>query len=185
VSAAVAERFRLAPAQRAVAELQAGIIAAAVADAVRELLPVSEPEVIAPEPHVSEPRDELIYGAADAGGDYRYRVSGAAPIYPLSVHCRLTTSAVAGNRNVAVEYRAGNDERYLIAGAPVTIPAATTQTFVWHPKAGSPAWPVEDAALAPLPQQWLGNNRILAITVYGVQAGDVLDQIRLAVRMTT
>ena len=127
------------------------------------------------------PTDRVVYGAAPApGADFVY--SSREPTWPLSVFCRVVTSNAVANRNVAVEYRSGDGLRYVIAGANVTIPAMTTQAFCWHPEAGSAYWPVEDAAIAALPQQWLVSPSQLAITVFGGDVADQIDQVRLAIR---
>jgi hypothetical protein len=156
--------------------LTASRIAKAVRSEIRELIyelyPPSEPAY--------EPFDQLIFGTTTAGQDYRYRIP--TRFYPQSVHCRVTCDATVGDRNVAVEYRDGNDVRFVVAGSPVTIAASQQQTFVWHAVAATPQWPVTNAALAPLPQFWLTSPWLVAITVYGGSGGDLIDQIRLAAR---
>lgn len=134
-----------------------------------------------PEPREEQRTDVLVYAAPPgAGQDAIYQVT--QPTLLMSAYARVHTSGVAGNRNVALEYRSADGARFLIAGANVTIPASTTQVFCWHPQAGASAWPVEDAAISPLPQQWLGYAQIVAVTVYGGDAGDLIDQVRLVTR---
>ena len=71
--------------------------------------------------------------------------------------------------------------RYLVAGANATLAASQVQSFVWHPEAGDADWPVEDAAIAPLPPQFLYPTTSLVLKIGNVQAGDQIDQVRLSV----
>ncbi len=125
---------------------------------------------------------ELIIGASPpAGADFIYLVPGEEVVKPLSIMCRLACSAVVGQRSLTVEFRDSEGIRYLVAGAEVTLAASQTQSFCWHPTAGTPSWPVNDAALAPLPPQFIYPTCSLVIAIAGVQAGDQLDQVRLSV----
>lgn len=139
------------------------------------------PGVPAPEHGTGAGFQQVIDGAAPiAGADFEYEVPGDVVMLPLSVMAQLTTSAVAGDRSVAVEYQDGDGERYCVSGAPVTVGASSTQSFCWHPQAGYPSWPIEDAAVAPLAVQRLYTPARLAIVVWDGDAGDRLDQIRIA-----
>ena len=111
-----------------------------------------------------------------------YTVAGGAALWPLSVMCRLVTSAAVADRTVALEYRDAMGARYLVAGTQAIVQASNTQSFCWHPQAGEVAWPIEDAALAPLPQQHVMPGFQLAIKVGNGDAGDVLDQVLLSAR---
>lgn len=116
-----------------------------------------------------------------AGEDFRYTVPGERVLWPLSVMCRLTTSGVAGDRSLTIEYQDADQTRYLVAGANVTLAASQQQSFCWHPLAGDVAWPVDDAAIAPLPQQMIYPASSLVLRLAGGDAADQLDQIRLSV----
>lgn len=113
--------------------------------------------------------------------DYALLVPGQEILWPLSVMARLTCSAVVGDRSLTVEYRDSEGSRWLVAGAPVTLQATDQQAFCWHPQAGDVAWPVNDVAIAPLPQQFLYPTTSLAIHLQGAQAGDQLDQVSISV----
>lgn len=115
-----------------------------------------------------------------AGADFLYRVGGDAIAYPLSVMCRLTCSAVVSERSLTVEYRDADGVRWLVAGAPVTLEASQSQAFCWQPQAGDVAWPVNDTAIAPLPQQFLYPGTSLAIHLEGGDALDQIDRVRLS-----
>jgi hypothetical protein len=124
---------------------------------------------------------ELIRGENPAAAQsFEYTVPGQEVVKPLSVMCRLTTSAVVGYRTVTIEYRDADDVRYLVAGAPVGLEESQVQSFCWYPQAGAPAWPVDDCALAPFPPQFLYPTCTLAIKLGGAQAGDQLDQVRIS-----
>lgn len=155
-------------------------LAKMIEDGFRAALEDFVPEEPAPERE--EHADTLIYvQPPNAGQDATYTLAAEAPMLPLSIYCRLTTSNAVANRNVAVEYRSGDGARFLLAGSPVTVPASSTQAFCFFPEAQA-SWPVEDAALAPLPSQWLSYGQVIAVTVYNGDSGDRLDQVRLVVR---
>lgn len=123
---------------------------------------------------------ELLRGDTPAAGaSYRYRVPGNLVLYPLSVMCRLATSAAVGERTLTLEYQDDASVRYLSAGAPVTLAAGQVQGFCWHPKAGGVAWPVEDVAIAPLPSQFLYPSSQLVIKLGSGDVADQLDLIRV------
>ena len=109
-------------------------------------------------------------------------MAGGSALWPLSVMCRLTTSAVVQDRTCALEYRTPDGLRYLVAGTQAVVQAGNVQSFCWHPQAGDVAWPIEDAAIAPLPQQHLMPSFQLAVVVGNGDAGDVLDQVLLSAR---
>jgi hypothetical protein len=120
-----------------------------------------------------------------AGADYVETVAGDRILWPLSVMARLTCSGLAGDRSLTVEYRDSEGIRWLVCGANVTLQATDQQTFCWHPQAGDVAWPVNDAAIAPLAQQFLYPASSLAIHLQGGQAGDQIDQVRISVFVYT
>lgn len=131
----------------------------------------------------SEPAQQLINGPNGTGTSPSvYTVAGSSSLWPLSVMCRLTCSAVVASRSVALEYRDAGGTRYVVAGTQATVEASGQQSFCWHPQAGEVAWPIEDAALAPLPQQHLPWGYQLALKVWNGDAGDVIDQVRISAR---
>lgn len=124
---------------------------------------------------------ELIRGDDPSpGSSWQYLVPGEQVVWPLSVFCELTTSAVAGLRSVTVEYLDADGVRYLVAGSQAQLSSGQSQAFCWHPLAGDVAWPVSDAAIAPLPQQMLYPAHSLSIRLGGAQAGDQLASVRLS-----
>ncbi len=114
--------------------------------------------------------------------DSVYEVAGTVALWPLSVMCRLTCSGAPGDRTVALEYRTPDDVRYLVAGTRAVVQAGVTQSFCWQPQAGGEVWPVEDAAIASLPQQHIYPGYKLAIKIGNGQAGDVLDRVLISAR---
>ena len=62
------------------------------------------------------------------------------------------------------------------------VQANGAQSFCWFGTAGAVAWPIEDAAIAPLPQMYLTYSQRLALHVWNGDSGDVLDQIAIAAR---
>lgn len=125
---------------------------------------------------------ELLTPPSPASGlEFTYTVPGSEVLKPLSVMARLTTSAVVAQRSLTVEFRDNSGVRYLVAGAEVTLAASQSQSFCWHPTAGTPSWPVDDCALAPLPLQFIYPTCTLAIKIGNVQAGDQIDNVRISV----
>lgn len=174
----------LLPSQRAFAELAAELIG----DAVAARLPLTvqtyeAAQIPGRDGETRGPVQQLIY-APNGGGtvDSVYVVPGGAALWPLSVMCRLRTNATVADRTVALEYRTGDGDRYLVAGTQAVVQANGNQSFCWHPQAGEVAWPIEDAAIAPLPQQHVYPGHAVALKVWGGDAGDVLDQVRISAR---
>lgn len=131
----------------------------------------------------NEPEQQLIYGPNGTGtADSVYVVAASRSVWPLSVMCRLTCSNAVADRSVALEYRDASGSRFVVAGSQAVVQASGQQSFCWHPQAGGVAWPIEDAALAPLPQQHLHWGYQLALKVWNGDAGDVLDQVRISAR---
>lgn len=124
---------------------------------------------------------ELIRGDQPApGANYVYTVPGALVLWPLSVLCRLTTSGAAGLRSLVLELWDPNGERYLVAGTQAQLDAGQTGTYCFHPLAGDVAWPVDDAALAPLPQQHIYAGHAVVLRVAGADAGDQISGVRIS-----
>jgi hypothetical protein len=124
---------------------------------------------------------DLIRGTNPApGSDWTYDVGGDSILYPLSLMARLTCSAAVSDRSLTVEYRDADGVRYLVGGAPVTLAASQQQSFCWQPNAGDVAWPVNDAAIAPLPQQFLYPGSSLVVHLQSGDAADQLDELRLS-----
>jgi hypothetical protein len=115
----------------------------------------------------------------DAGADFVYTVPATAIAWPLSVIATLDADGAGTDRGVWIEYRDSTGSRFLVAGAPVTVAPGTSQTFCWHPAAGTPSWPVDDVAVAPLPVQPLAGGYKVAVVLGGVQAADQLRDVRL------
>lgn len=167
--------------------------AAAVAQALaRQLLDALEPvltvrQVLAPPLEAyagAAPYVQLVDGTTpDAGDNYSYEIPGGISATPLSVFATLETDGTAADRMLALEYQDGNGAPYLIAGAPVTVLASSTQRFCWHPQAGASAWPVEDAAIAALPVQPIYGPHRIALRIFNGEAGDQISVVRLALEL--
>lgn len=124
---------------------------------------------------------DLIRGETpSAGADYRYIVPGAHVLWPLSVLCTLTTSGAAGLRSLVLEYWDSNAERYLVAGTQAQLAAGQSNAYCFQPEAGAVAWPVDDAAIAPLPQQHIYAGNSLVLRIAGADAGDQIAGVRIS-----
>ena len=115
----------------------------------------------------------------DAGAEFVYSVPPTAIAWPLSVMATLTAAAGGADRGVWLEYRDSTGSRFLVAGAPVTVAPSTSQSFCWHPAAGTPSWPVDDVAVAPLPVQPLAGGYKVAVVIGNVNAADQLSDVRV------
>lgn len=185
MSGALVERLpttKLLSRERAFAEYLAELVGASVAAGI--VLPMRE---AAPQPQqvsaVPVNVQQLVSVPNGSGTTPAvYTVQGGAAMWPLSVMCRLTTSATLADRTVALEYRDANGTRFVVAGTQAVVQASGVQSFCWHPDAGEVAWPIEDAAIAPLPQQHVLPGFQLAVKVGNGQAGDVLDSVVVSAR---
>jgi hypothetical protein len=155
------------------------VAADAIAAALAPLLPDASPQADYGPAQAYQQLIALPQGTGTAGASY---VVQSDPMWPLSVMCRLTTSNAVADRTVAVEYQDGDGVRFVVAGTQAVVQASGQQSFCWFGSAGSVAWPIEDAALAPLPQMYLTYNQRLALHVWNGDSGDVLDQIRISAR---
>lgn len=155
------------------------VAADAIAAALAPLLPDAPPQ---PSYGDAQPYQQLIALPQGSGASGARYVVQSDPMWPLSVMCRLTTSAAVADRTVAVEYQDGDGVRFVVAGTQAVVQANGTQSFCWFGTAGAVAWPIEDAAISPLPQMYLTYNQRLALHVWNGDSGDVLDQIAIAAR---
>jgi hypothetical protein len=171
---------RLTRRERALAETASTQFGEIVAEALAELRTLVERTGPASEALPVAPYQMIAYGDASSTGEALYTVSGVRVFEPLSVMVRLSTSAVIADRTVAVEYRTASGTRWVVAGTQAAVQASTTQSFCWYVGAGDVAWPVEDAAIAPLPHQFLAWDQAVAVKVWNAQAGDVLDNFVIA-----
>lgn len=115
-----------------------------------------------------------------AGSDFRYTVPGQHVLWPLSVMCRFTTSAVAGDRTLTLEYQDTNGQRYLIARPDVLASANDQRSWCWHPHGKETPWLGLDV-IAPLPQQHIYPTHSLVLRLVGsFDVGDQLDQVRIS-----
>jgi hypothetical protein len=115
----------------------------------------------------------------EPGEPYEYVVPSSEVMWPLSVMATLDADGAGSDRGVWLEYQDPNGVRYLVAGAPVAVAPGTSQSFCWQPAAGTPSWPVDDVAVAPLPVQPLDGSYRLAVVIGDAEAGDQLHGVRV------
>jgi hypothetical protein len=129
-----------------------------------------------------EPWQELLTPENPAAGsDFVYTVGGENRIVVVSVMCELATSAVVGNRGLSLQFRNGNQRRFLVAGTAATVPESTTQAFCWQASAGAGVWAVDDAALAGIPEVMLMPTWSVTAHITGRDAGDQLKNLSVLV----
>lgn len=122
---------------------------------------------------------ELVFGASPAAGaDFSAEVGEGYWSRLLSVHVRLVCSAAAANREVVVEYRDVQDQRFALYGAPVTFPASDTIDYVFSSFQRVAEWEVDGTVIVPLGSDLLYPGTDFRIHVVNVQAADQLSRIR-------
>lgn len=173
---------RVYPRERALAALIATAISDQLAGTVTALRDAPNyPQGLVPQKAGRVGYQQIIDLATPATNtSARYTVPGEQTIYPLSVMATLTTSAVVGSRSLVLEYQDSNSVRWVIAGAPVLLAESQAQSFCWTPNAGTPSWPVSDAAIAPLSPQMLYPSQSLVVKLGSGQAGDQVSSVRIA-----
>lgn len=122
---------------------------------------------------------ELVYGAAPAAGaDFSAEVEAGYFMRLISVFCRLVTDANVADRELVVECRDGQDQRFALFGAPVTVSASDTVDYAFSAYQPRAEWPVDDSIIVPLGPVLLVPSWDFRLHVVNVQAGDQLSRIR-------
>jgi len=122
---------------------------------------------------------ELVYGTAPAAGaDFVQELGGAFHTRLISLFCLLTPSADVAAREVVLEYRNAADERFALAGAPVTVPASDVTSFFFSAYLGEPDWETDSTVLVPLAPLLLPPTFDFRIHVVNMDNTDTLTQIR-------
>jgi hypothetical protein len=113
-----------------------------------------------------------------AGADFTKSIDSAYPTRLLTVFCRLVTDANVANREVVVEYRDIDGNRFYPAGAPVVVTASTTTDYSFQAGLGQPDWPIDSTILVPLQPFLLVGSWSFRLHVVNVQVTDQLSRIR-------
>jgi hypothetical protein len=90
----------------------------------------------------------------------------------------LTTSAVAGNRYLTVEWQGSDGKAYAVAAVAATLAASGTQRYVFALGEGSQAWNTGTDAFAPLPPVFLSPGDSLVTVLAAGDVGDTITSIR-------
>ena len=96
----------------------------------------------------------------------------------ITVFCRVVTDANVANRTVAIEYRDHEQNRMVLAGAPVVQTATTTTDYAFTAWLGQPDWAVISTVLVPIPPLLLLPTFDMGIIIDTVQAGDQISRVR-------
>lgn len=122
---------------------------------------------------------ELVYGVSPAAAtDFVAEMPGQYFTRILSVFCRLMTDATVADREVVVEYRNANNDRFALAGAAATVPASSTVDYFFSAFLTTDIFTVDGSVLAPLPPILLMPTFDFRIHVVSAQAADQLSRIR-------
>ena len=124
----------------------------------------------------------LIRGTTPAAGaDYVAEVDGRYFWRLVSMFARLVTSSDVAAREVVVEYRDQENNRYALAGAPVTVAASTTIDYAFNAFAPEAVWPVDSTIVVPLPPMILNPTDDFRLHIVNASATDQLSRIRFRV----
>jgi len=113
-----------------------------------------------------------------AGANFTEAVPGHYAIRLVTVFFRLVTDANVARRTAMVEYLDPEGNRCLVAGAPVTQAATSTNDYAFQAFVGQSDWAVASTVLVTLPPLLLLPTFSWKITVDTIQAGDQLSRIR-------
>jgi hypothetical protein len=124
----------------------------------------------------------LIRGVSPAAGaDYISEIDGRYFWRIVSVFCRLVASSDVAEREVVLEYRDQENNRYALAGAPVTVAASTTIDYAFNAFTPEAVWPVDSSIVVPLPPMILNPTDDFRLHIVNAQAADQLSRIRYRV----
>lgn len=122
---------------------------------------------------------EYVQGIAPAANvAFTGTVAGGFYERLVTVFCRLVTDATVADRQVYLEYRDADGNRYGIAGAPVTQSASATNDYAFQGFVGQSDWPVDDTVLVTLPPILMLPTFSWRLVIDNGQAGDQLSRIR-------
>jgi hypothetical protein len=123
---------------------------------------------------------EVFYGAQPAAGtDFTLAIDGGQAVRIISVFCRIVTDGTVASREVVLEYRDQQANRFDLMGIPVTVSAGSTNDYcfsAFQPVATSPS---DATLLVPLHPSLLMGSWSARLHIVNVQAGDQLSRIRI------
>jgi hypothetical protein len=140
----------------------------------------AHPQLLDSPPLVRYGNPQRVFGASPAAGtDFTFAPDGRFYTRLVSVFCRLVTDANVANREVVVELRDQQAQRYDLSGLPVVATANTTVDYafnIFQPVANSPC---DSTLLVPLHATLMFPSDDMRLHVVNVQAGDQLSRIRI------
>ena len=113
-----------------------------------------------------------------AGAGFTFTPDGRGQRRLTTFTFTLATSAVAGARYPALEWRGGDGKAYAVAAVAATLAASLTQRYVFAINYEAQAWNTGTDGFAPLPQVFLSPGDSLVLTIANVDAGDQVSVIR-------
>jgi hypothetical protein len=122
---------------------------------------------------------ELVLGASPAATTHF--ASGPPAGYwmrLLSLHVKLVTDANVAARELVVEYRDVQAQRFALYGAPTTVAASTTIEYVFSIFQPQAEWPVASTILVPLGPDLLYPGCDFRVFVVNLQATDAVSEVR-------
>ena len=122
---------------------------------------------------------ELVFGANPAAAAHFVFDEDAGYWWRLlSVHVRLVTDANAADRQVVLEYRDIQDQRFDLMGINATQAASLTADYVFSAFQPGVVATVDSSSLIPLHPTLLYPGCDFRLFVVNVQAGDQLSRVR-------
>lgn len=122
---------------------------------------------------------ELVFGASPAAGaDFVQAVEGRYFARLVSVFVRLVTSAAVANREVVVEYRDPQAQRWMLSGSAIVQAASLTVDYVFDAFRDVVTQPSDATQLIPLSPHLLSGSMDFRVHVVNIDAADQLSRVR-------
>jgi hypothetical protein len=124
-------------------------------------------------------RPSLEYGASPAAGaHFTQKIAGNYLVRLVSVFCRLVTDSNVADRQVIVEYRDSDGNRFSLSGSNATQAASLTGDWYFTPMQPYVSATVDGTVLQPLVPLLLTPTQDFRIYVPNIAAADQLSRIR-------
>jgi len=122
---------------------------------------------------------ELVLGTSPSvATDFTQTVLGGFYARLISVFCRLVCDANVASREVVLEYRDQQNNRFDLTGSGTTVAAASTTDYAFSAYQGPTGITADATLLIPLHPILLAPSWNFRLHIVNVQAGDQLSRVR-------
>lgn len=123
---------------------------------------------------------ELFYGITPAAGaDFQLNIDGRFYTRFLSVFARLTTSAAVANRELVLEYRDIQGQRWMLSGSAVVQTASLTVDYIFDTYRQQVIQPSDTSQLLACPAYMLAPGMQLKLHVVNLDVADQVSRVRI------